>query len=1579
MRYKVLILLMLVICTSLAYAWTPTSDIDLRNYYELKNATNISSDNYCLRGDCITAWPSVTTSGLAPKIGDGVYLYNDTSIMYFNDSKLSKNLEGYANWTQANQTFVKIGNVSIYNSTYDAFVIYGYNSSDAVAAMWGAGWNGTYNATYDRALSLFDDYVNRSDFADILGEMINETQFGSVLGEYVNNSQFEGGIKDFVNSSDLNNTYFQTVWISDYVNFTWIGSMFGNYLNITQWSENIKTYPNWTQVTSAILGNHTLGLDAIKGNHTELDGSIQQNVTDLNTAISQNISENTISSSVANLTFEKLGNVSIYNLTYDNGINQFQYYINESTFAEIMTEFINYTVWDATLLSYINQSQFGAILGEYINESQFSDIMADFINWTDGESAILGNRTLVELSTQANITATLESILGNRTDLANADRTNFTQMSTNLEANKTLIDTSIQNNVTLIFGHFQYYINKTNLSDTLNDNYYLSSEVDTALADQDACSEITDCVSNAWDECGDVSVCGYLTAELDAKALGQLQYYVNNTNQSETLDYELGLQDECSEITNCVADALTSEADPGWDGNYTRLKAADCDKVIGMEANGSFKCGVDQEGSGDVTTADVGSSVLGNRTLVELSTQANISDLSGSVEANFTNLNNSLGLYIKDNSTYQRLLVNGSNNASYEDYEQHGKWWNNQTTGAVDILTGVYGKFWVNQTVPLYSAFEKFWINETSLILSNWDADWRSTFNQTYENALSHWDDYYNKTDADARYLQSYTETDPKWIDQADEYLNKSEFGLNIGLYYNESEADDLLAAQDACSEITGCVENALTVEVDPGWDGNYTRLKAADCDKVTGIEANGSFKCGVDAQGSGDVTTADVGSSVYGNRSIVEENIQKNKTLIDTSIQNNFTNLNNSLSLYVKHNSTYVDVLAWFSRLGAAIKGNHTELDLSILNNRSEIEVSLEANRTEINTALTDQDECSEITGCVVGAITLESDTAALNQFQYYLNMTMWSAQIQNYVNFTQYNAMVNSIYNATQIGTLFSGYYNKTDSDDRYIQTEVDPNAMTQFTYYFNETESDNRYLQSYTETDTLALNQFQYYENKTQLALNYNLTNDQMKNLTAADCEAGYLVIGVEVNGSIKCSADSGGVDSEVDPGWDGNYTRMKIDCAAGQQVIGIHANGSFECVVDAQAAGGVGKSGAGHLWNDTTNIYINESTVAVKNESQVFLENVNFSQNVSIGTGPPAVQMFWNGTDSIINLTEGRGYLCNTSGCYSYEAFLIDTDIDTTYACSDWAACTDDSLWDANKLDGQVGSYYDDYDSVSDIPNAAPSDGDTTHFSLADEIYDWAVGLFIQSEVDPGWDGNFTRLQIDCGASQQVTGINANGSLECAVDATGAGVSMADVGGAILGNYTLSLSAILGNFTNLAAADVSNRTWLIAQFGSADSGNHTELDVSIKQNMTNALTSLSQNVTALNLSGIYADDKLCYYDVDTNKVNCNWTDQSGAGSSTADVGSAILGNYTLSLDAIDGNYTNLAAADVSNKTLILNQFQYYANLTANYVITGIRKYSNTHVNMSNSDLIFAKDGYSNVGNITFNGTSLILKVS
>ncbi len=51
-----------------------------------------------------------------------------------------------------------------------------------------------------------------------------------------------------------------------------------------------------------------------------------------------------------------------------------------------------------------------------------------------------------------------------------------------------------------------------------------------------------------------------------------------------------------------------------------------------------------------------------------------------------------------------------------------------------------------------------------------------------------------------------------------------------------------------------------------------------------------------------------------------------------------------------------------------------------------------------------------------------------------------------------------------------------------------------------------------------------------------------------------------------------------------------------------------------------------------------------------------------------------------------------YLNETRNNATIIAITDARDADTTYACSDWAACSDDSLWDADKLDGHDTAYF-----------------------------------------------------------------------------------------------------------------------------------------------------------------------------------------------------------------------------------------------------------------------------------------------
>jgi hypothetical protein len=66
-------------------------------------------------------------------------------------------------------------------------------------------------------------------------------------------------------------------------------------------------------------------------------------------------------------------------------------------------------------------------------------------------------------------------------------------------------------------------------------------------------------------------------------------------------------------------------------------------------------------------------------------------------------------------------------------------------------------------------------------------------------------------------------------------------------------------------------------------------------------------------------------------------------------------------------------------------------------------------------------------------------------------------------------------------------------------------------------------------------------------------------------------------------------------------------------------------------------------------------------------------------------------------------------------------------DVTAFVVEGTACSDIEGDHLSITAGTLNVGDDWYDAVGDIPSATPSDGDTTHLSTADEIYDWVIGL------------------------------------------------------------------------------------------------------------------------------------------------------------------------------------------------------------------------------------------------------------
>jgi hypothetical protein len=125
------------------------------------------------------------------------------------------------------------------------------------------------------------------------------------------------------------------------------------------------------------------------------------------------------------------------------------------------------------------------------------------------------------------------------------------------------------------------------------ENSTMKSYVDNQDSLQDECSEITNCVPNA------------LSSELDPFwTANQSDYYTStqtdtaistaNTSMKGYVDNQDSLQDECSEITNCVPNALSSELDPFWTANVTTCTAT---QKLYFNA-GVLACNDDQVGGG---------------------------------------------------------------------------------------------------------------------------------------------------------------------------------------------------------------------------------------------------------------------------------------------------------------------------------------------------------------------------------------------------------------------------------------------------------------------------------------------------------------------------------------------------------------------------------------------------------------------------------------------------------------------------------------------------------------------------------------------------------------------------------------------------------------------------------------------------------------------------------------------------------------------------------------------------------------------------------------------------------------------
>ncbi len=182
----------------------------------------------------------------------------------------------------------------------------------------------------------------------------------------------------------------------------------------------------------------------------------------------------------------------------------------------------------------------------------------------------------------------------------------------------------------------------------------------------------------------------------------------------------------------------------------------------------------------------------------------------------------------------------------------------------------------------------------------------------------------------------------------------------------------------------------------------------------------------------------------------------------------------------------------------------------------------------------------------------------------------------------------------------------------------------------------------------------------------------------------------------NDSMKVYVDNAGVvDTDSQKKGSDRYTFNDSDTIYWNDTVGNQSildwitfhNDSIKSYVDSS-----------ELYNSSEEIrtQLNAGTNATYNPATGEID-CKFSQDTTIANTDTQDLSYDAGTD-VISLVDGG----------SIDISEVDTD--TTYVCSDWSACSDDSLWDADKLDGQDGSYYLDNTVNSSVEIRATVFGD-----------------------------------------------------------------------------------------------------------------------------------------------------------------------------------------------------------------------------------------------------------------------------
>jgi len=174
----------------------------------------------------------------------------------------------------------------------------------------------------------------------------------------------------------------------------------------------------------------------------------------------------------------------------------------------------------------------------------------------------------------------------------------------------------------------------------------------------------------------------------------------------------------------------------------------------------------------------------------------------------------------------------------------------------------------------------------------------------------------------------------------------------------------------------------------------------------------------------------------------------------------------------------------------------------------------------------------------------------------------------------------------------------------------------------------------------------------------------------------------------------------------------------------------AQGIINCTyTDQTGAGGNVKSGDGtYTYNDTDTIYFNSTYAGTNLEvngsdywdnygtaNSTWFENIGGVLSLRLSELTSWANTWLSGKDTD-DLSEGLINLYDNSSWNKTYADTLYADISVTGDNSSWNESHANTLYRT-----------DSWNNLTGIPHATPSNGNVAHFSLADEIYDFVIGL------------------------------------------------------------------------------------------------------------------------------------------------------------------------------------------------------------------------------------------------------------